>query len=260
MKNREDIIGKKFGMITVISIEKSKKNNDNHLMVNGLCDCGKKVFTRLTLLLNNKTKSCGCLAINKTIKRCTKHGYYGSRLYKIWNGMLSRTKYKSKKDKKRYWGRGIYICKDWEDFNSFKEWSLNNGYKDNLSIDRINNDDGYKPSNCRWATIQQQSENKSTTKLYKYKNSFVTIRYLSDISGINKSCLRKRLEKMSVEDALSKPLMKKYCILYKNKKYNLNELCALLNKPYKSTHLRIKKGQKIEKLLDGALIIDKQEK
>lgn len=250
---KEELIGKKFGRITILSIEKNKKKNDNHLMARGRCDCGNETYQRLTLLINNKVKSCGCLSKEKTKKRNTVHGYYGTRLYNIWNGMLTRTKYKGKKEKKRYWGRGIKVCKDWESFKNFKKWSLNNGYSDKLTIDRIDNDGNYEPNNCRWTSNEVQSYNKSNTKYFLYKDKKVTFGFLHKLSGINKQCLRARLKVLTVEEAISTPIKKNIVILYKDKKYSFKSLCDFLELPYKTYHFKYKnKGYKIEELIDGA--------
>lgn len=99
--------------------------------------------------------------INQSKKRYVKHGSYGTRIHRIWRNMLTRTTNKNVSSYKDYGGRGIKVCPRWEnDFVAFREWAFNNGYDDNLTIDRIDNDRGYFPDNCRWSTRKEQSQNR----------------------------------------------------------------------------------------------------
>ena len=108
-------------------------------------------------LKSGKIKSCGCL--NK--QGNPKHGLRYTRLYRIWINMKTRCYNKNTNRYKDYGARGITICNEWRnDFMSFYNWSMNNGYDENLTIDRINNDKNYEPSNCRWITVKEQNRNK----------------------------------------------------------------------------------------------------
>lgn len=136
------------------------------------------------------------------------------RLYRIWMAMRARCMCKNLKTYKRYGGRGIKICDEWNDYLVFKEWALSNGYSDHLSIDRINNDGNYEPSNCRWATNKEQANNKRNNHIITINGESHTFAEWSKISGINYSTIRSRINrnKISPEEIL---LKKK---LYRDKK------------------------------------------
>ena len=123
--------------------------NKNHYYYNFLCNCGQTVVKRS----DNKTEYCNKSGCHKSEK--IMHGGCGTRLYRIWESMRSRCLFKSKLNK-TYKDRGISICSEWNVFDSFKEWAMSNGYKEDLTIDRIDIDGNYSPINCEWIT---QSEN-----------------------------------------------------------------------------------------------------
>ena len=124
------------------------------------CYCGNEFKADMSKIKNKHTQSCGCYKMEVLIKRNTTHGLTDSKLHSIWSTMLDRCQNKNNKGYKNYGGRGIDVCNEWNnDFMAFYSWATNNGYKDGLSIDRINNDLGYSPSNCRWATKETQARN-----------------------------------------------------------------------------------------------------
>lgn len=124
------------------------------------CDCGNIVKRPATLLAKGHTKSCGCLRKERFHKLIYKHGKRQLRIYKIWALMHQRCKNPKASGYKNYGGRGITICKEWESFIVFYK-DMIVGYSDKLSIDRINNDGNYEKSNCRWATMKVQQNNKN---------------------------------------------------------------------------------------------------
>lgn len=156
-----------------------KYGNQNRTFGLYKCYCGN-TFEAMPKNIHNKTvQSCGCIRGRKNVT----HGLSKDRLYKIWISMLYRCNNPEYKYYHNYGGRGISVCKTWQkDFNKFKEWSLANGYADDLSIDRINNSGNYKPSNCRWTTATVQSRN---TRLLISTNT----------SGYRGVCWNKRDEK-----------------------------------------------------------------
>ena len=127
--------------------------------------CGEQFRTQINNVKNGNTKSCGCHKKRTTSETHKTHGLRNTRLYKIWTNMKNRTlnpKYKKYED---YGGRGIAICEEWKnDFMSFHDWAMSNGYSDELSIDRIDNDGGYSPDNCRWTTQTIQNRNQRIQK------------------------------------------------------------------------------------------------
>ena len=157
--NMVSLIGKRFGKLTVIAREPNNKWRE--AMWKCVCDCGGKTITTGKHLRSGHTTSCGCIRIQSI----TKHGLHKNRLYSIYQNIKKRCYNEHNKDYSRYGGHGIIMCEEWKnDFMLFHNWAIENGYKDNLSIDRINNDGNYEPSNCRWVTMKEQAQNRSTTK------------------------------------------------------------------------------------------------
>lgn len=158
-------VGKIFGFWTVqdtfykqVNFKKVKRR----IYCKCICVCGNRRDIRLDALKSGQNKSCGC----KT-ERKVKHGLSKTRLYKIWVAMKQRCNNQNSKEYYCYGGRGIKVCEEWNDFITFEKWALKNGYSDKLTIDRINNDLGYFPKNCRWITKQEQLKNTS-------RNIFIT--------------------------------------------------------------------------------------
>lgn len=127
-----------------------------------ICDCGNYCVVRGDHLRNHEIQSCGCLEIeNRNSGAHTTHGKSHTRLYKIFSGMKKRCYNKKCHAFENYGGRGISICAEWlNSFDSFYSWALSNGYNNSLSIDRIDVDGNYEPSNCRWADAKTQANNR----------------------------------------------------------------------------------------------------
>ena len=172
MAYRIDLKGKRFGRLTVIKFHSLKSygnqgHKQHHARWTCVCDCGVKKIVSARHLTGGAIKSCGCLCLELAAERKTTHGISRSRIYCIWNTMWQRCYSKKCISYPNYGGRGIKICKSWEDPVAFYKWARSHGYKKNLSIDRINNDKGYSPANCRWATNKQQANNKRNSKSKK---------------------------------------------------------------------------------------------
>ena len=121
------------------------------------------------------------------------HGMYGTRMNNIWANMRTRCNCKTNKDYPNYGGRGIKVCKEWDQFINFYKWSMDNGYKDNLTLDRIDVNGDYCPENCRWITIYEQQSNRRNNVFIEYNGERHTIAEWCRITGLTVGTITSRL-------------------------------------------------------------------
>ena len=202
MEKFENLVGKKFGKLTVLK----RVENDKYQRTKWLCkcDCGNEVIVSANQLKRGKTKSCGCLRIEMQLKSHTKHGLSKSRIFKIYGGMKKRCYCKTCHNYSIYGGRGIVLCEDWQLFENFYKWAINNGYNDNLTIDRIDVNGNYEPNNCRWVTQQIQARNTRTNKFLTYNGETHCYAEWEELLGLSKGRVWDRLNRgWSIEKVLS---------------------------------------------------------
>lgn len=196
--SKRNIVGLRFGILTVLGEDKTFKHQKHQKWI-CRCDCGNVKSIYSHSLTQGRTKSCGC-QMNKGKKGINKtHGMTNTRIYREWSSMRKRCKPNSP-NSKHYFSRGITVCKEWEkDFMSFYKWSMDNGYSDELSIDRIDNDKGYSPENCRWITIEDQQSNKSNTIHVMYDGEEYCLRTLCTKIGFPYKTAHKRYRSMKLK-------------------------------------------------------------
>lgn len=185
----KDLTNKKFGRLTVVALSHKDEYRQYYWLCQ--CECGKMVTVRGKSLTRGTTKSCGCLIYES---HNVKHGMKRTRLYRIWSGIKSRCCTLSNPSYDRYGGRGITIDSEWKcNFISFYNWAIANGYNDTLSIDRIDVNGNYEPSNCRWATPKEQSDNKRNNILITIDGVTMDLQQWCDKIGINRSTVLTRV-------------------------------------------------------------------
>lgn len=157
-----DLTGKKFGKLQVLEKDYSHGNHETWWLCQ--CDCGNIKSVRQSPLVNYRVSSCGCYKRELLIKKHYIHGLTDSRLHIIWMAMRQRCNIETNKLFRYYGGRGIKVCDEWnKDFISFYNWAIKNGYQDNLTIDRIDVNGDYEPSNCCWIPQKEQCRNRRNT-------------------------------------------------------------------------------------------------
>lgn len=279
VKVREDLTGHKFGRWKVLCQAEDyiqPSNGKHHDM--WLCECDCEFHTIKAVqgkhLKGGKSTKCIYCSRLESKKRLTernksvlpkflrnplsseettlKDAYHRIRI--IWNGMKGRCNNKNNENYHRYGGRGIEICDEWYIFDTFYEWALNNGYKDGLSIDRIDNDGNYEPNNCRWVNDIIQANNRSTNHLIEYNGETHTLQEWSRIIGIDRRIIWKRITRdgWSVSEALGTPIKEQkrgedLLIEFQNEKHSLSEWARILGITRETLKSRFKRGWDVEK-------------
>lgn len=206
--SEEYMVGKRFGMLTVVERAEYKYNKNGYRRDSWLCncDCGNEKITTGENLRRGMTKSCGCM--RKNTFHVKKHGKSNSRIYMCWHDMKKRCYDKNNKRYKNYGGRGISVCGDWlgeNGFQNFFDWAMANGYTDELTIDRIDVNGNYCPENCRWITRKEQARNRTKSRIIEYNGEKKCLKEWSEILGVPYSRLSDRIVKLdwSIERAFT---------------------------------------------------------
>ena len=207
--NSKNIIGNRYGYWTVLSYSHSLGNGRTYY--NCKCDCGTtKPVLRLSLV-NGSSLSCGCYHR----QTATTHGGTHEKLYHVWRNMRDRCTREKHRSYALYGGRGITVCDEWNNkqsgYSAFRQWSCENGYKEGLTIDRIENDKEYSPTNCRWATRKQQANNTHNNRVITYNGLTKTLSEWGTFTGLGWARIQQRLDDdWSIESALFTPIDKKF--------------------------------------------------
>ena len=208
--NIEDLTGEKFGRLTVVE---RATNKGGQVYWNCKCDCGNEKTVRASHLKNGLIVSCGCYRKEQMEKRKpqmienqTTHGMSKTRLYSIWHTMKERCYNPNATSYSDYGGRNISICEEWQSFKPFYEWAVNNGYTDDLTIDRKDVNGSYCPENCRWATRKEQMNNRRNTHYETYGEMRKILSEWSEELGIDQKKLQNWVyrDKMSIEEIIEK--------------------------------------------------------
>lgn len=185
----KDVRGVRFGRL--VAIEPVGRDKYRSVLWRCVCDCGRETIVPTNSLKN--AKSCGCLIVERTIERNTRHGAAKTKLYQVWGSMKQRCCNPNAKSYKNYGGRGITLCDEWMEFSAFQQWAKANGYAEGLEIDRIDNDKGYSPDNCRFVTRKQNCRNRRDNRHIEAGGERHTISEWADITGIPAKALQHRL-------------------------------------------------------------------
>ena len=203
----KDRTGMRYGKLTVLhrADDRIEPSGRKTVMWKCKCDCGNESIVSGGHLNSGTTKSCGCLQLETSHKK-RKHGMNGTRIHHIYLNMKYRCYKETSSRYKDYGGRGIKVCDEWlgeDGFLNFYNWSIANGYNDSLSIDRIENDGNYEPSNCRWTTIDVQENNKRGLKYFDIGNGRETLMQICKRLGKNYNSVQAKIYRgKTIEEAL----------------------------------------------------------
>lgn len=192
-------------------VVKFSHNQGHKRMWECLCDCGKTTIVAGVNLKSGRTKSCGCFKLEGLIQRSTSHNQRHTLLYDVWKTMKQRCGNPKNRGYHNYGGRGICVCDEWKsNFQSFYDWSMDNGYKQGLTIDRIDVNGNYCPENCRWVDRRVQANNMRVNRMITYNGETDTLANWSRRLNINYYTLEQRLNKFHwpVEKAFIPPAKK----------------------------------------------------
>ncbi len=210
--NVNDIVGKKFNRLTVLSFSHKKlhpnPSKGYFYFYKCQCECGNITVVRRERLISLETKSCGCYGKEVRNKILATKRTLSHRLYRIWRGIKTRCYDVNCARYSNYGKRGIAMCNEWRgNFNAFYEWAVSNGYQDNLTIERIDVNGNYEPLNCTWVNAKIQANNRTNNHLIFFNNQTYTLSEWADILKINRSTLWYRLKRgWSVEQAFTTPV------------------------------------------------------
>ena len=193
--NFKDLTGKKFGRLTVVerAPDHIQSNGRRRIMWRCICDCGAETIVHGDNLKAGKVQSCKCMAIERMHEQFATHHQSDTKLYNVWCSIKRRCYNPNSAYYEDYGGRGISMCDNWRNsFEEFALWANQSGYNDGLSIDRIDYNGDYGPSNCRWVTAKEQANNRRSNILISFNGETHNIKQWSEITSIPYSKLHQR--------------------------------------------------------------------
>lgn len=199
-----DLTDQRFGHLVAIRRNGSKRNR---ALWECRCDCGNTTYVTSGDLRQNNTKSCGCQKNKGRLSHGDAKGPY-NRLYGIWAAMKARCTNPNNTSFPNYGARGVTVCEEWKEYIPFKKWALKNGYAENLTIDRIDVNGSYSPSNCRWVTYKTQSNNTRRNRFLTANGKTQTVSEWSKETGIPCRTISARINVLgwNEADAVNRPL------------------------------------------------------
>lgn len=245
-------VGQRFGKLkTVRKIENKKSGHSAWL-----CQCDCKNYTEVTAchLRDGHTRSCGCLK--------NKYNAENKRILSIWRNMIQRCDNGDRRDSKYYHDKGITVCDEWRDYKTFEKWAIENGYAENLTLDRINDSRNYEPSNCQWITLEEQQRKKSNNIWIEYNGEKKILADWAREYKINRKTLESRLEMgYTFEEALKKkPRINRTSVVvnYNGEEMNITQLSEKLGVSVAMISKELKQGISIEKVIERAIEVKKR--
>lgn len=205
MPAASNLLGQRFGMLTVIGEADRYVSPAGYALRrwNCKCDCGKDTKVSTHALISVNTRSCGCRQRVIMKEQFAKHHLSYTRIYNVWKGMINRCYNPKSASYNRYGGRGITVCDEWRGetgVKNFYEWAIHSGHSDTLTLDRIDNDRGYSPDNCRWATKKQQANNTRWNHLVTINGETHNIGEWAEITGLNRKTIYRRVKLYGLSD------------------------------------------------------------
>lgn len=235
--NFDDLTGKTFNRLSVI--ERVYNGNSKKTYWKCRCICGKEVIVESSKIKGGYTKSCGCL--NEENRKChieelTTHNMSDSKLFKTWCSMRNRCENRKNMAYKWYGAKGVKVCDEWQGrdgFQNFYNWAIKNGYKDDLSIDRIDFNGNYESLNCRWITQKEQSNNTSRNIYINYLGERKTLSELCEMYNLKYGIMHHRVCDLELPFEIAKDLSGFCKAYYNGKEVDLRQISRDKNIDYK---------------------------
>ena len=204
-----EMVGNRYGRLLVIEELERYRNaaGKTERVFLCRCDCGNKKIIKMHTLRSGNAISCGCYRKEFISSAKSTHRMSGTKIYRVWRSMRRRCNVPTDKAFVNYGARGITVCAEWEsDFNEFYKWAISNGYNEGLTIERIDNNKGYSPDNCKWIPRCEQNKNRRMNHYLAYGGRKKTLQEWANEIGVNRCTLRdyckRYCDKQAVEKAI----------------------------------------------------------